>query len=75
MVYPKEWSALDVAEYQVIKHHLEHYKWNRSHAAKALKVSYKFIMYKIKRYEALGLLVAPNTLNKIPASRKDNLDK
>jgi len=75
MKYPTKWGALDVAEYQIIKHYLEHYGWNRTHAARALKVSYKFIMYKIKRYVAMKLLAEPSTLNKNRASHKDILDK
>ncbi len=75
MNYPSAWGPLELAEYQIIKHYIEFYGWNRTHAAKALKVSYKFIMYKIKRYEALGLLVSPSTLSKNTASRKDNQGK
>ena len=64
MKYPTKWGALDVAEYQVIKHHLEHFQWNKSAAARALKISYRFLTYKVNQYCALELLVNPHTLNK-----------
>lgn len=76
MNYPKKWSALDVAEYMVIKHHLEHFCWNMSAAARALKISYRFMTYKVKQYCSLELMTNPHTLNKkncpIPT---DTLDK
>jgi len=76
MNWPKKWSALDVAEYQVIKHHLEHFGWNMSAAARALKISYRFMTYKVKQYCKLELLVNPHTLNKknLPI-RTDTQDK
>jgi hypothetical protein len=64
MTFPPEWGALDVAEYQVIKHHLEHYGWNKSAAARALKISYRFMTYKVNQYCKLELLVNPHKLNK-----------
>jgi DNA-binding NtrC family response regulator len=64
MNYPNKWSALDVAEYMVIKHHLEHFGWNMSAAARALKISYRFMTYKVKQYCALELMINPHKLNK-----------
>jgi hypothetical protein len=75
MTWPSKWGALDVAEYQVIKHHLEHYGWNKSAAARALKISYRFLTYKVNQYCVLELLVNPHTLNKknspIPTDTQD----
>jgi len=76
MTYPKKWGALDVAEYQVIKHHLEHFCWNMSAAARALKISYRFMTYKVKQYVKAELLVNPHTLNKKNLQiRTDTQDK
>jgi hypothetical protein len=63
MTYPSTWGALDVAEYMVIKHHLEHFQWNKSAAARALKISYRFMTYKVNQYCKLELLVNPHALS------------
>ena len=76
MKYPTKWGALDVAEYQVIKYHLEHFQWNKSAAARALKISYRFLTYKVNQYCALELLVNPHTLcKKNSPIRTDTQDK
>jgi DNA-binding NtrC family response regulator len=41
-------KALDRVEKEVISYVLENTAWNRSRAAKVLKISYKTLLYKIK---------------------------
>lgn len=55
MSWPREWGPLEIAEARIIIGTLEHFCGNKSHTAKALRVSYKFIQYKCKLYAKLGL--------------------
>jgi DNA-binding NtrC family response regulator len=42
--------VLDEAEGQVILHALQHTGWNRKRAAALLKISYRGLLYKIRRH-------------------------
>jgi len=42
--------VLDEAESQVILHTLQHTGWNRKRAAALLKISYRGLLYKIRRH-------------------------
>ncbi len=43
-------KAAEMAEKEVIQNVLQETHWNRTEAAKILHVSYKTLLYKIKRY-------------------------
>jgi DNA-binding NtrC family response regulator len=43
-------NVLDEAESQVITRALEHTGWNRKRAAALLKISYRGLLYKIRRH-------------------------
>ena len=43
-------SVRDEAEVQVILHTLQHTGWNRKRAAALLKISYRGLLYKIRRH-------------------------
>ena len=43
-------SAAEVAEKEIIQNVLQETHWNRKHAAKLLRVSYKALLYKIQKY-------------------------
>jgi hypothetical protein len=53
--YPENWSALDVAEYRLIKAHLDLFDGNLTNTADALRLSFRCIQYKVRRYAKLGL--------------------
>ncbi len=43
-------SAAEAAEHEIIKKALAETRWNRKEAAKLLSVSYKALLYKIRKY-------------------------
>ena len=43
-------KAAEMAEKEVIQNVLQETRWNRTEAAKLLHISYKALLYKIKRY-------------------------
>ena len=54
-------KALDRVEKEVISYVLENTGWNRTKAAKILKISYKTLLYKIKALR----IVPPESENQI----------
>ena len=57
MTFPPEWGPLELAEAKIIIATVEHY-YNLTQSAKALKISYRCLAYKVKLYVNLGLLPA-----------------
>jgi DNA-binding NtrC family response regulator len=59
-------AALDAAtevERRLIQQTLEETRWNRREAARRLKISYKALLNKMKRWETGGEGVAPRRTN------------
>jgi hypothetical protein len=55
--FPPEWSILEITEYRIIKATLDAMDGNLSHTAEALKLSFRCMQYKVRRYQKLGLAI------------------
>ena len=56
--FPSTWSVLEIAEYRLIKATLDAMDGNLSHTAEALKLSFRCMQYKVRRYQKLGLAIS-----------------
>ena len=56
MKWPTSFGPLEISEYLIITETLKHFGGNRTHTAKALRCSYRFLTYKLKQYRSHLLL-------------------
>jgi hypothetical protein len=53
--WPPEFGPLEICEYKIIKAHLDLFDGNLTNTADALRLSFRCIQYKVRRYAKLGL--------------------
>lgn len=64
MNWPRSWGPLEIAEYRIVLATLKHFNGNIRQAAFALKRSYRFMNYYLKKCEALGLSTGERQRNR-----------
>ena len=64
-------QAAKQAESEIIMEALEHHRWNRRRAAKALNISYRSLMYKMKSCNLRDAAVVELVPDELSASHGD----